>query len=158
MGVLKHSSYLCAMRTLLHLMLCITFASGLLRHNGTKPHPPHHHRESPHIQLAFNYTVSTHSTADKRLLSFFKLAHDRVTPSCDIRAVATSLSPSYTQLCASVAECGSGVKELLADHQNVLQSEWDRIDRLRMVLHRVMKDGVKHRGLWRRRPHHHEDD
>jgi hypothetical protein len=138
------------MRTVLLLLLAL--ANGLpslddYARNTTAPNGTIHHNLK--LRVSYNYTADPDS---KKLTSFFKLAHSRITPRCDIKTVASSLVPLYVQLCASVPDCASAVRELCAAHQNELQIEMDRMDRLHLVLHRVMRIAnrmLMHRGLWR---------
>lgn len=136
------------MRTVGFLLLCFaSFAACLLNESD------HHTPDSAAIAPPLSDDASA-----LRLTSFFKLAHSRVTLKSDIRATAVGLVPLYAQLCASVSDCDSGVTDLLADRQNELQLEVDRMDKLHLVLNRVRRlvhsdDGRKHpqhRGLWRR--------
>lgn len=140
--------------TPLLLLFSIALSTSLHRPNIT-----HHHVSEttlPTLALSFNYSAPpTDDRSTRRLTSFFKLAHSRVTLQSDLRAVAKVLLPLYVQLCASVSDCDEGVMELLADHQNELRLAADRMDRLQLVLNRVRRlyHGKSHRGLWRtRRP------
>lgn len=149
------------MRTAVFLCCFVSSACGLHRLNESDHHKHllHHTTDTllPTLALSFNYTHPLPSDASaRRLTSFFKLAHSRVTLESDIRATATALAPLYEQLCASVADCDSGVMELLADHQNELQLAADRMDRLRLVLNRVRK--AVHKGGGGGRKHHHPRD
>ena len=140
------------------ILLCsIAFTTSLHRPNAS------HVAETilPTLALSFNYsTPPTSDPSAKRVTSFFKLAHSRVTPESDLRAVAKGLVPLYVQLCASVEHCESDVMELLAEHHSELRLASDRLERLHLVLNRVrrlvhdeggQKRGPHHRGLWRRR-------
>ena len=150
------------MRSAVFLMLCsASFVAGLYRLNESDHH--RHKSDTATVSLP-NSSVPPSSVDDAgslRLTSFFKLAHSRITPESDLRAVAKALAPLYVQLCAEVSDCDEGVMELLTDHQNELRLAADRMDRLHLVLNRVRRlvhsdDGRKHaqhRGLWRRPLH-----
>ena len=84
--------------------------------------------------------------------AFFKLAHSRILTNgraSDIRALATGLFPSYVQLCAQLGDdvCDSAVGELFRARYNEMQIELDRMDRMHIVLTRLMRA----RGRWGRK-------
>jgi len=159
------------MRAAVFALCCLAFAAGLHRLNESdhpykrppaqfveEEKPPHHERDTllPTLALSFNYTPALPDDASaRRLTSFFKLAHSRVTPESDLRATAASLVPLYVQLCVSVPDCEEGVMELLAEHQSELRLAADRLDMLQLVLHRVRKIVHKGGGGRKKRPHHH---
>jgi hypothetical protein len=144
------------MKYMVALLWFCSVCVGLHHGDNESRLPPLLH--TPTLELSFNYTPPLSEDAStKRLTSFFKLAHSRVTLESDIRATAAGLVPLYNQLCASVPDCYAGVMELLADHQTELRLATDRMDRLHLVLNRVRRlanggDKLKphHRGLWRR--------
>ena len=133
-------------RTAVFIFLCSALlVTGLHRLND----PHHRHNQTAHDDY-------DDAAATKRVASFFKLAHSRVTLDSDLRATAAGLVPLYAELCASVRDCYANIMELLNDHRTELRLAADRMDRLHLVLNRVRRlvhDGEGGKGK-KRRPSH----
>ena len=76
--------------------------------------------------------------SEKQVMLFFKLAHSRMDEH-DVKVLATSLLPSYMQLCVTVPDCDTMLREVFGAHQAEAQLEVDRMDKLQFVLGRVMR-------------------
>ena len=112
------------------------------------PYPPlkeHHHEKAVSSPPAAVSDGPSSATAERRLAAFFKLAHSRILvdgKSSDIRAISAALFPVYLQLCAHMGEegdCNALVGELFKARYNEMQIELDRMDRLHLVLLRLMR-------------------
>ena len=68
----------------------------------------------------------------------------------DIKTLAAGLFPLYVQLCVALGDnCDSAVGEMFRARYNELQLELDIMDRLQLVLSRLMRS----RGRWgKKRP------
>ena len=109
-----------------------------------KLHPPENSHGKRHSGLSYHGLPSA-TAADRKLSAFFKLAHSRMDGHNDIKALATGLFPLYVQLCAALGdECDSAVGEMFRARYNELQLELDIMDRLQLVLARLMRT----RGRW----------
>lgn len=91
----------------------------------------------------FGFPAST--TDERRLNTFFKIAHSRMDNGGDLRAQATGLFSLYNQLCSAVDECESAVAEMYRARFNELQFEVDRMDRLKLVLSRLARMRARHK-------------
>ena len=109
-----------------------------------------HHHDSMADQGKASDTLS--ADAERKLGAFFKLAHSRILTdgrASDIRALAAGLFPAYLQLCAQLGDeieggCDIVVRDLFKARYNEVQIELDRMDRLQLVLVRLMRA----RGRW----------
>ena len=119
------------MRWFLFILLSISFTKALQNYSAShaqfRPQDDHYKHEKP-----------SHTDSEKQVMSFFKLAHSRMDEH-DIKVLATSLLPSYMQLCVTVPDCDTMLRELFGAHQAEAQLELDRMDKLQFVLSRVMR-------------------
>jgi hypothetical protein len=130
-----------------HPEIMIVPVDLILPHVPEKPRPGHHSETPPgkkHSGLSY-HGLPTSTPANRRLSAFFKLAHSRVDRHNDIKALATGLFPLYVQLCAARGnDCDSVVGEMFRARYNELQLELDIMDRLQLVLSRLMRT----KGRW----------
>jgi hypothetical protein len=112
-------------------------------------HPIEKAHGKKHSGLSY-HGLPADTPADRKLSAFFKLAHSRMDGHNDIKTLAAGLFPLYVQLCVALGDnCDSAVGEMFRARYNELQLELDIMDRLQLVLSRLMRS----RGRWgKKRP------
>ena len=119
------------------ILVYVSLASAL--HNFSSSHAPFRPSDSDAFkQDDQHFTKPDDAFNEKKVTAFFKLAHSRMDEH-DVKALATSLLPTYMQLCVVVPECDSMVREMYGAHHTEAQMELDRMDKLQFVLGRIMR-------------------